>query len=494
MKKRVLILIITFTLLLGICFIGYYLVPINRVGITSELIMLGDLNNDKKWNHSDKLLLDNILKNPYLSSRLTHFKIDFNQNQLIDSEDLAFLYKIYKYSDPYIAYDTEAFNKRVFPRPRELFRYIPKYEYIQRPILEIEHSVIQESPFLFLKNRDLEAYENSYQKKLFQEIYDEAIRASLAYQIRKPFLNKIEIEFKKQKVAYCHALFQNKKYFELLLVLMALTEDAETITNSTQTIFVQKILFFREHLKDLLVSEKFKSYKLGKISYKDIYKIIESYLLKDLNIQLDLDDLENPRDFLDLENYTARAKWQKHKSSAKKESFRKLILFAQYDRRYLRAVSKTTQKHKDIRLVNHNLPMILLFREALSIMNGDKKAAVGLLDESFRIPMGWVKSIPKKLLPSSVALENFLLPGNKEDGSDKSRHWNVFGGLSLYKSPQESLILALKRENLDLVKYNFTYNAMQEFIRDMIANINGIYWVESINLNLLEEYQKTAKR
>jgi hypothetical protein len=49
----------------------------------------------------------------------------------------------------------------------------------------------------------------------------------------------------------------------------------------------------------------------------------------------------------------------------------------------------------------------------------------GLLDEAVRIPFAWMKSIPRNKLPTSVALENFLLPGNKEDGSDKSRYWNV---------------------------------------------------------------------
>ena len=89
------------------------------------------------------------------------------------------------------------------------------------------------------------------------------------------------------------------------------------------------------------------------------------------------------------------------------------------------------------------------------------------------------------MLPSSVALENFLLPGNKEDGLDKSRHWNVFGGVAIYKSPEESLILALKRENMDLKDQNFSAEAMQEFIRDTIANINGLYYVVSINPNLI---------
>ena len=82
--------------------------------------------------------------------------------------------------------------------------------------------------------------------------------------------------------------------------------------------------------------------------------------------------------------------------------------------------------------------MVLLLREALRIKGGDKKKAVGLLDEAIRIPYAWIKSIPREALPGSLALDNFLLPGNKEDGADKSRHWNVFGGICLYKSPQEA--------------------------------------------------------
>jgi hypothetical protein len=128
--------------------------------------------------------------------------------------------------------------------------------------------------------------------------------------------------------------------------------------------------------------------------------------------------------------------------------------------------------------------MILLFREALRI-TGDKKAAVGLVDETIRIPFFWVKSIPRDKLPGSVAQENFLLPGNKEDGSDKSRHWNVFGGICLYKSPQGSLDLALKRENQDLREGHYSPDAMTEFIRDTIANLNGIYYVISMNPDLL---------
>ena len=198
-----------------------------------------------------------------------------------------------------------------------------------------------------------------------------------------------------------------------------------------------------------------------------------------------LETMGPPRNFLELENYVERAEWQKYKSGSTRDDFRRLLLFAQYDRRYLRAVSRTSRKNGDLELSNHNLPMALLFREAMRIKKGNKKAAVGLLDEAIRIPFAWVKTIPRNMLPSSVALENFLLPGNKEDGSDKSRHWNVFGGVALYKSPRESLVLALQREVDDARREKYSPHAVREFIRDMIADVNGIYYVLSIDTGLL---------
>jgi hypothetical protein len=134
---------------------------------------------------------------------------------------------------------------------------------------------------------------------------------------------------------------------------------------------------------------------------------------------------------------------------------------------------------------NHNLPVVLLFREALSIKHGDKKKAVGLLDEAIRVPYAWIRSIPREMLPGALALDNFLLPGNKEEGADKSRHWNVFGGICLYKSPQEALDLALRREMQDLRDGGYSEEAMREFFRDMIANFNGMFHVMTVNPGLL---------
>jgi hypothetical protein len=221
-------------------------------------------------------------------------------------------------------------------------------------------------------------------------------------------------------------------------------------------------------------------FKAGQADHLAIYSQMESSLKARLNIELELAALDPPRDFTDPQNYLDRIEWQKHKSAVQEDHFKRLILYAQHDRRYLRAVSRTSPKHQDRTLKNHNLPMILLFREALQLMDGDKKAAVALLDEAIRIPMAWAKSIPREVLPQSLALENFLLPGNKEDGADKSRHWNVFGGVAIYKSPEDALVLALKREIQDLKSSDYTPEAMDEFIRDTIANVNGIYYVDSV--------------
>ena len=192
-----------------------------------------------------------------------------------------------------------------------------------------------------------------------------------------------------------------------------------------------------------------------------------------------------PRNMTDLQSYLDRAEWQYYKSATREQDFHALVGYAQQDRRYLRAVSRTSRKLRDPDVENHNLPMVLLFREALGVVGGDKKKAVGLLDEAIRIPYAWIRSIPRKALPGSLALDNFLLPGNKEDGADKSRHWNVFGGICLYKSPQEALDLALKREMQDLRDGRYSEEAMREFLRDMIANLNGMYHVMTVDPDLL---------
>jgi hypothetical protein len=463
----------------------YFYLPVNRVDISSELIMLGDLNHDNRWDAKDRDALNAVLANPFQADGLTLLKMDLNRNGLIDDEDLVILDAIDRFSDPYIAEQNAKANGTSFPRPRELFKYLPTYEYAQRPLFILGHEARETAPLSFLRGRTDNPSATPYEKQLLNEIDDEALRFTLAYDLRRNQLTELEREYVARKLTYCETLYSEKAYHALLLELIGLVEDAETLTTQTQSDFIWRILYFRDKLRDLLVSEAYQAFEAGDLPYQNILKHIEADLQSTLGIAVELDALSPPRDYKDLENYLDRVEWQAYKSKTRVEDFKKLVLYAQYDRRYLRAVSRTTPKHTDIQLQNHNLPMILLFREALKITENDKKAAVGLLDEAVRIPMGWVKRIPKELLPSSIALENFLLPGNKEDGSDKSRHWNVFGGVAVYKSPRESLILSLRREIMDLRDQHYAKDAMQEFIRDTIANINGIYYVVSIDPDLL---------
>jgi hypothetical protein len=468
---------------------AYFYLPVNRVGITSELIMLGDLNRDNRWDDNDREALEAVLANPFLADPRTLLKIDLNRNGRIDEQDLEFLHHLYRFSDPYIAEQKATAEGILFPRPRELFKYLPTYEYVQRSLFLLKHDATGKAPLSFL--RGLQGYRSAspYEAQLVHEIYDEALRFTLAYALRQSQLTPIERNYVALKIRQCETLFAGKDYQALLLELISLVEDAETLTTKTQSDFIRGILHFRDKLRDLLASEAYRSFEAGNLSHLEIFKRIETDLQSVLDMAVELDSLPPPRDYKDLKNYLDRAEWQAFKSKARAEDFKKLVLYAQYDRRYLRAVSRTSPKFKDIQLQNHNLPMILLFREALKITDNDKKAAAGILDEAVRIPLGWVKSIPKTMLPSSIALENFLLPGNKEDGSDKSRHWNVFGGVAIYKSPEESLILSLKREIMDLRNQEYSKEAMQEFIRDTIANINGIYYVVSINPNLLTDME-----
>ena len=74
---KIILVIIAFSILTIIT--SYIYLPINRVGITSELIMLGDLNNDNTWDDKDGNKLQESLANPFFSSSLSQQKIDINK-------------------------------------------------------------------------------------------------------------------------------------------------------------------------------------------------------------------------------------------------------------------------------------------------------------------------------------------------------------------------------------------------------------------------------
>lgn len=461
-----------------------WVLPLYRVGVRSQLVMLGDFNNDKRWNEQDLKLLQALLANPFQHSARDCLKADLNSDGRLDTEDSVILEQLAAIGDPYETEAKVVETGKPFPRPRELYRYVSPQDYVNRPLFALPYAGAEQSPLDCLSHPKAPAANSPYALQLALEIYNEAVRFDLAYHARLPQLTQLEQTYCRSRIEDCNLFYSAGMNYDLLLELIGLVEDAETLTTRGQDEFVSRTIFFRDHLRDLLDSPQYADFKAGRVTAPEILKVIERLLKQDLGLEVVLETLGPPRDLTQLKNYVGRTQWQYYKSRSRVEQFEQLIHFAQHDRRYLRAVSQTTPKHDDPGVENHNLPMILLFREAVRI-TGDKRAAVGLVDETIRIPFFWVKAIPRDKLPGSVAQENFLLPGNKEDGSDKSRHWNVFGGICLYKSPQESLDLALKREAQDLREGNYAPAAMTEFIRDTIANLNGIYYVVSMNPDLL---------
>jgi hypothetical protein len=463
-----------------------FAIPAHRIAIQSELIMLGDLDDDHRWTASDVRSAEHFASDPFGLPDSVVWRLDVNRNGLVDPEDLELLRALAASSgDPYAAEEHARAQGTPFPRPRELYAYLSVTEYKQRPLYALPYPQASGSVLDWLREWRPTPSTVTYAASLDAAIYNEAVRFDHGWRMRSADLLPIERDYAARKLARARALFAVGDRYELLLALIELAEDAETLTVKGQPPYTLQLLAFRDHLRDVLKSPLYAEFTAGRVPWKTVLRSVSADAQRDLGTTYDFETLAPPRNLSHLENYLQRAQWQYYKSSARQEDFLALISYAQHDARYLRAASRTSRKLQDPDVLNHNLPMVLLFREALRIEHGDKKRAVGLLDEAIRIPYAWIKSIPPDMLPPSLALDNFLLPGNKEDGADKSRHWNVFGGICLYKSPQEAVDLALKREMQDLRDGHYSAEAMREFFRDMIGDLNGMYEVMSVNPDLL---------
>jgi len=481
------------TALLAAAGYGYWrlAVPEHRVAVRSELVMLGDLDGDHRWSAGDLEALDAFLHAPSAAPDALAWRLDLNQNGLLDEEDLRILRALVAADgDPYAA-EAAAPAGHPLPRPRELYRYVSLAEYRPRPLFTLPYPPAQDSVLAWL-GEFRPTGSSPYACALNLAIRDEAIRFDQAYRRRAPELLPIERDYAARKLARVGRLHREGERYELLLSLMELVEDAETLAAPRRPDVTLALLTFRDHLREVLDSPLYVEFAAGRQDWRAVLRVVSGHLQTDLGLRYDFETLGPPRDLGHLQNYLDRAEWQYYKSTAREQDFLALIGYAQHDPRYLRAVSRTSRKLQDPSVQNHNLPMVLLFREALRIEGGDKKKAVGLLDEAIRIPYAWIKSIPREALPGSLALDNFLLPGNKEDGADKSRHWNVFGGICLYKSPQAALDLALKREIQDLRDDRYSPDAMRELFRDLIADLNGMYHVMTVDPGLLASAGKAG--
>ncbi len=103
-----------------------------------------------------------------------------------------------------------------------------------------------------------------YAEALDAAIYAEAVRFDQAWRRREPRLLPIEREYAARKLGRAKALFPAGERYELLLALMELVEDAETLTARDQPEFPIKLLAFRDHLREVLGSPLYAEFKAGK--------------------------------------------------------------------------------------------------------------------------------------------------------------------------------------------------------------------------------------
>ena len=136
-----------------------------------------------------------------------------------------------------------------FPRPRELYTYVPESEY--RRVLcgpVVLHSRT-ELAWLATSSRHGASH---YLGALNAELFAEAVRFDQAWRKRAPALLPIERDYATRKLLRAKSLLEAGQRFELLLALIELVEDAETLTVRDQSGFMLGLLTFRDHLRDTL--------------------------------------------------------------------------------------------------------------------------------------------------------------------------------------------------------------------------------------------------
>src|SRR6187397_250475 len=64
-------------------------IPTHRIDVRSELIMLGDLDGDHRWNDGDLTRLEGVAAAPFAAPAGLVWRFDLNQNGSIEGEDVA---------------------------------------------------------------------------------------------------------------------------------------------------------------------------------------------------------------------------------------------------------------------------------------------------------------------------------------------------------------------------------------------------------------------
>lgn len=241
-----------------------FAIPTHRVEVHSELVILGDLDGDSRWGTGDLAVLDAFLANPFAERDAVAWRLDLNRNGLLDEEDLGLLRALVAAGgDPYASEKTARDRGAVFPRPRELYRYVPASEYRTRPLWALSYPPAADSVLDWLPGFHPPANTGTYAAALDAAVYAEAVRLDHGWRRRDTGLLPVERAYAARKLARARSLFAAGERYELLLLLMELVEDAETLTARDQPETPLRLLAFRDHLRDVLTSRTYAAFTGG---------------------------------------------------------------------------------------------------------------------------------------------------------------------------------------------------------------------------------------
>ena len=157
-----------------------WVLPLYRVGVRSQLVMLGDFNSDRRWDQSDRELMQLLLANPFQYSAKDCLKADLNSDGRLDAEDAAILEQLVTSGDPYEAEAKAIDSGKPFPRPRELYRYVSPQDYVNRPLYALPYAGAKQSPLDCLSHPKPLATNSPYAQQLAEEIYNELQAAGIS--------------------------------------------------------------------------------------------------------------------------------------------------------------------------------------------------------------------------------------------------------------------------------------------------------------------------
>jgi hypothetical protein len=129
------------------------------------------------------------------------------------------------------------------------------------------------------------------------------VRFDYGWRRRRAALLPIEQEYASPKLAAAETLVRTGDRFGLLLALIELVEDADTLTVRGQPDISVKLLTFRDHFRDIMGSPQYREFEAGTRNAGSLLQLVSEHLRRDLGLAYDLATLGPARNFSSRENY-----------------------------------------------------------------------------------------------------------------------------------------------------------------------------------------------